>query len=176
MQASSTKKVSAIISHEELTRALSYDQYTGAFTWLVSTNRAIKVGSVAGNAVHAARQKSYRQIRFSGRNYYEHRLAWFYMTGKWPVNQVGHKDEDTANNRWANLREATASTNAHNRAKPAANNTAGFLGVSRNKAGKYTAKIVVNMKHFHLGTFATAELASTAYLDAKREKHDWSPL
>ena len=155
---------------------MAYDQHAGLFTWLVSPNRSIKVGSVAGNAANTARQKSYRQVRIGGRNYYEHRLAWFYMTGEWPVGRISHKCGDGANNSFLNLHEATAATCAQNRTKPQANSSTGLLGVCRNKAGRYTAKIVVNMKHLHLGTFATAELASAAYLDAKREMHAGCPI
>ena len=45
-----------------------------------------------------------------------------------------------------------------------ANNTSGFKGVDRKKrAGKWCARIMINQKAIHLGTFGTAQEAADAY-------------
>ena len=57
----------------------------------------------------------YTVIRFRGKLYLAHRLAWFYMTGEWPREQIDHKDGVRLNNKWDNLREATPGQNNMNR-------------------------------------------------------------
>ena len=53
----------------------------------------------------------YQRITIGGYDYYAHRLAWFYVYGEWPVNELDHIDEDKENNAIDNLREATHAEN-----------------------------------------------------------------
>ena len=59
----------------------------------------------------------YWQISIAYRRYQAHRLAWLYMTGKWPSRgfEIDHVDGDGFNNRFANLRMVTHSENMKNR-------------------------------------------------------------
>lgn len=59
--------------------------------------------------------QGYLSIQVAGKRYYAHRLAWFYMTGKWPENEIDHKNRIRNDNRWENLREATRSIQMRNR-------------------------------------------------------------
>ena len=43
--------------------------------------------------------------------YLAHRLAWLYVTGSWPSQDIDHIDGDPTNNRFANLREVTHQEN-----------------------------------------------------------------
>lgn len=103
--------------------------------------------------------------------YYAHRLAWLFMTGKWPVH-IDHKNHIPSDNRWTNLREATKSQNGRNRGAQK-NNSTGLKGAYRqdNSSGRYFSFIKYNGKRVHLGCFATAEEAHAAFMRTARELH-----
>jgi hypothetical protein len=146
--------------HDELCEMLSYDPETGVFTWLVRPSNCIHVGDVAGHL----NKIGYRAIRIAGHYYLAHRLAWFYMTGEWPLGWMDHSDMVRDNNRWINLREATPSQNRANCGVNSASLT-GLKGVTwKARRNKYEARIMINGKRFSLGFFDTAELAHEAYM------------
>lgn len=160
----------------DLTRArlhelLHYSPETGIFTWKMNRG-AVAVGSEAGT-IMKFKNCSYRYIMIDFKYHRAHRLAWFYVHGSWPKNHLDHINNIGTDNRIVNLREATTAENsqAPNRTMDP-RNTSGFPGVSR-KAGrsKWNASIQVNSKRLYLGTFETAEEASTAYQVAKRRLH-----
>ncbi len=144
---------------EYLRSALHYDAATGVFTWKVSRG-PIKVGDVAGTPS----VRGYLVIRVDYKLYTAHRLAWFYMTGKWPEHEVDHKDLDRANNAWDNLRPATHAQNQRNMSAQK-NNKLGVKGVGL-FLGKYKAQIRYKGKQIHLGCYATLEEAKAAYEEA----------
>lgn len=152
-------------SPQELTQArlkelLHYDPETGVFTW----HNGKTAGGLSGHG--------YLKIQVRGRQYYLHRLAFLWVTGVWPAQEVDHINGVRDDNRWVNLREVGQLENQHNRAFAQRNNSCGFLGVSWNK--KYLAwqsKIMVAGKRVWLGYHPTAEAAHAAYLKAKDELH-----
>lgn len=161
-----------LITLERLRELVFYDADAGLFTWLRSTNNRVKIGDVAGSA----NGDGYLRIWLDGHRYYAQRLAWFYVTGEWPKDQVDHVDGSRGNNRWANLRQASRAENQQNRAvsKPS---LSGILGVSWHVGNrKWRADIQVNGQHKHLGYFATRESAQEAYLKAKAEFHEFQPI
>lgn len=104
---------------------------------------------------YVLRSNSYREQRL-------HRL----LLGVPSNVLVDHRDGDTLNNRRSNLRQASRSQNAIN---------AGKRGDSRNKykgvtldkrRGVWWARIAVNGRRLHLGTFTTELDAARAYDDA----------
>lgn len=109
----------------------------------------------------------YRWIRLKGTRYFEHSLAWFYMTGRWPKNMVDHKDGKKANNRWKNLRAATRSQNGANRRINTKRKNS-YKGIQPDRH-KFRARIVVRGKHINLGTFADAKSAHRAYCVAAKK-------
>jgi hypothetical protein len=134
---------------EYLRDVLSYDPETGVWVWLNPPNHNTRLrGKVAGTV----RQDGYRKIRINGVPYYSGRLAWFYMTGEWPKEEVDHRDRDPSNDKWSNLREATSSQNKYNR-KPD-----DLRGVYRS-GSKWWAMAGRNN---YLGIFDTLEDAVTA--------------
>lgn len=144
---------------EELRRLLYYDPETGEFRWKVSKRGHVKAGDLAG----CLNNYGYLCIKIHGRKYLASRLAYLYMTGSWPENQIDHIDIDRSNDCWSNLRPATRSLNHAN--KRTLSNSCGFKGVSRN--GKnWRATICVNQKTIHLGTYITPEEAHSAYMKA----------
>lgn len=100
-----------MITKDELAALLSYDPKTGCFTWIVDKGRA-KAGSVAG---HISKSFGYRLIKIGQHKWQAHRLAFVFMEGALPPNQVDHINQNRADNRWANLRHATHKQNHENR-------------------------------------------------------------
>lgn len=148
------------LTAEELRSILSYDPETGIFRWLVSSARRIKVGDTAGSM----REDGYWCVVINRYQYNAHRLAWLYMTGDWPAGHIDHDDLDKSNNRWENLRPATKSQNGANR-RVLSNNTSGHKGVSWHvRLQKWQAYITVEGKRRHLGSFNSAQEASSAYM------------
>lgn len=149
---------------------LAYDPETGIFTRLVSSG--YRGCHKAGKAVGSSNGGKYLETMLLGHRVLLHRLAYLYMTGEWPTDDVDHIDGDGRNNRWNNLREVTRKTNIQNQRKAQSSNKSGFLGASFDKfTGRYVARINSNGKYLNLGRFDTAEEAHAAYLEAKRRLH-----
>ncbi len=141
-----------------LKELLHYDPDTGKFTRLVSV-RGHKVGSDAG-CLKA--DSGYISIRIDGEIYYAHILAWFYMTGEWPISLCDHKYQDRSDNRWKNLREANGSQNLMN-SKMWSNNKSGVKGVWLFRSrGKWVAEIKVRGRKICLGYYTAIEDAAAA--------------
>lgn len=149
-----------------LKELLYYEPSTGWFTWLVQYNSRTIVGSRAGTLQHGR-----RKIQIGGKQYYSGRLAWFYMTGKWPTCLIDHEDRDRQNDVWTNLREANYCESTHNRILPVGES--GLRGVKRGWANphRWEARIAVGYQRIHLGAFDSAEEAHAVYLAAAKELH-----
>lgn len=162
-----------IVTQEHLIKQFDYDKYTGVFTRKVPMYRKPNsVGEVAGGIS----ANGYRYISIDKKHYLAHRLAWLYVYGAWPKNQIDHINGIRADNRICNLREATPSENNQNVTKARAGSLVDYLGVSYGKNGKFRARIHVNNKLFHIGTFLTAEDARDAYLSTKRNLHNFCTI
>lgn len=137
---------------------LSYDPASGIFTVLKSSGRR-KAGDQAGYV----RPDGYRMLMVDGKWHYAHRLAWSFLTGRDPANEIDHINGDRDDNRAANLRECSRSENMRNTKKK---------GVCFHKGqAKWQASIRLNGKRFHLGTFASEDEAIRAYQAAAIRLH-----
>lgn len=154
-----------MITQNILKEMLRYEPSTGKFIWLVDRYSKKCAGKVAGWKVN----NGYIRIRVGGCGYQAHRLAYLYMTGKFPKNEIDHVNGDKADNRWNNLRSATREQNACNKKRPATN-TSGYKGVSWSR-NKWYAQIQINKKKINLGRFKTADAAHLAYVNAAKELH-----
>jgi hypothetical protein len=84
---------------------------------------------------------------------------------------VDHINGDKLDNRKENLRLATPSQNNYNRGL-ASNSTSGFKGVTWNKkTNKWIARIYVDRKGIHLGSFEYKVDAALAYNEAAFKYH-----
>ena len=162
-------KSNSTLTAERLRERLRYDPETGVFTRKIKTNRNVRVGDVAGTTAH----NGYRRIYLVDRDYSEHRLAWLYVYGFWPQNEIDHINGVRADNRIANLRDVPCSINRENQRRAMIRNySSGLLGVSWHGAcNKWRAVIQTAGKRTYLGVFDTKEKAYTAYLTAKRKLH-----
>ena len=84
-----------MLTAKRLRKVLSYAPTTGIFRWKVNVSSRAPIGAIAG----AKNGRGYHQIRFGGRPYSASRLAWLYMTGKWPNSEISYingKPSDTS--------------------------------------------------------------------------------
>ena len=163
------------MSRSELSKLLDYCPDTGLFTWLKrnSETKAIKIwnGRFAGQAAGSLDDQGYVRIVVNTKFYKAHRLAWLLTYGEWPTGEVDHVDGNRSNNAIANLRDATRQQNQSNR-RGSPKNKSGRKGVSwHTQRNAWQARIKVNGKGRHLGTFDTPEEASEAYAKAAAFHH-----
>lgn len=166
-----TKVTKAELTAEHLRMLVCYDPETGLFTRIKKTCNRVKIGKQGGSP----NSNGYLQMSIENRLYLISNLAVLYMTGVWPQGVVDHKNTVKTDNRWDNLRDVTPAINSQNLRTPTSKNKSGFLGVSPSH-GKWAATIGINKKKVHLGLFATPELASAAYVAAKRVMHPGNTL
>lgn len=155
------------MTHDRLKELIHYDPDSGHFTWLVKRGRSAIVGSVAGTT----KSRGYRQIYIDSKPYLAHRLAWFYMHGSWPEQEIDHINLNRCDNRIRNLRLATRSQNGQNRKVPS-HNKSGVLGVHWHRgAHKWEVKLIKERKCIYLGLFQDLELAELVATEARSKYH-----
>lgn len=155
-----------LLTSERLKEIINYNPDTGIFRWK-KTNKSQRAGVLAGWIdVHG-----YRSIGIYGKTYRGCRLAWLFMTGEWPQEEIDHINGKRNDDRFINLRQVSRTTNSQNLRKPHKDNSHGLLGVMRLHK-RWTAQIMVSGKRIHLGTFATPEEAHQIYIEAKRKLHE----
>ena len=145
-----------MLTAQRLRKLLNYDPATGEFRRRVDRHGRVDIGDVAGCIV----SRGHRIIVTGGKHYRANRLAWLYMTGKWPkleINFINHNPSDT---RWANLREMTPS---QRRRRARRTNKLGVKGVWKTQTGRYVAEIKGAGKRTYIGVFDSIEEAGAAY-------------
>lgn len=155
----------------EVRELLNYDPETGIFTRRVATGG--RYGAAVGSVAGTLGDTGYLMISLRSKQYRAHRLAWLYMTGEWPANEIDHLNGIRTDNRFQNLRDVTAQVNQQNRRAANKSSSTGLLGASWSKReGAYVARIWIDGRYCSLGHFQTAEAAHRAYLQAKRRHHE----
>lgn len=149
---------------------LSYSPESGVFIWVKRPCKRVIVGAIAGSPSNG--ERGYRQIQLNKKKVSAHRLAWLYMTGEWPEDEIDHINGYADDNSWINLRDVKSCINSQNIKKAQKNNKMGLLGVSVYSNGKYIARISVNKRRVYLGSFDSPEEAHNVYIKAKRELHE----
>ena len=161
------KKIELELSQQTLKEFLDYCPETGVFTWRKRAAMCTKIGVIAGNR----NQHGYIRIRFLRHGWMAHRLAWLFVHGEMPTDQIDHIDGDKANNRIINLRQATGSENLRN-IKRLPRNKSGFKGVVWHVLNKkWMAACRMNGKKVHLGYYKDPEEASRVYLEFAKKCH-----
>jgi len=145
---------------QRICELLRYDDDTGKLYWKLNRGRGVVKDDEAG----CVAVTGYVQVYIDNVPYTAHRLVYAMKTGKEVFQSIDHIDGDKTNNLFLNLREATKSENAKNRVS---------LGCSKVSTG-WTAKITIDYKQKHLGTFKSKDEAHSAYLEAKKLYHPQS--
>lgn len=149
------------LTRDKLMHLLKYDMSTGEFFWRVPRGAGTKAGDKAG---HTA-SDGYTRISIEDKKYLAHRLAWFYMSGEWPAEEIDHRDGDKSNNKIDNLRCCSRKENMKNR-RQFKLGPLGIKGVRETKAGNYQVRV----DQEYLGTYKDLELAEFI---AKEARHSW---
>jgi len=142
---------------EQLQQYLSYNPDTGVFTWKRST-RGRRAGDIAGT-----NHNGYLVIYLEGKRYALHRVAWLFITGAWPQQEIDHINGIRNDNRASNLRDVSHAENLQGARTLSPRNKTGHTGVSWSKQKNcYTATIMRNGKAKFLGCFDKLEDAVAA--------------
>jgi hypothetical protein len=153
------------VSADQVRALLNYDPETGVFTWRPRENPSQSNWNERWSGKRAGTKSSfgYRDICLNSAVYKEHRLAFLWMTGRWPEADIDHVDMNRDNNAWLNLREASRSQNHGNR-KVRRDSATGVKGVYYDKKlNKYVAYIKLTGGKKHLGCFVNQSDAAAEY-------------
>jgi hypothetical protein len=141
------------------------------------TDRAFKTwntrfsGKEAGTLSTQKRCNDQRwMIKFSGGLHFQrYVIVWAIHTGEWHTSGLDHKNRNSLDDRFENLRPANQTQNNGN-ARRRRDNTSGFKGVSWHKQNEqWVARIKVAGRTKCLGLFADPAEAHAAYLAAAQE-------
>ena len=162
------------LTAEVVRELLDYDPETGLFTWRprdqkwFPSERSCRSWNTkhAGKPAFATAQNSsgYLCGEFFDMQFAAHRVAFLYVNGRWPDDEVDHENRVCADNRSKNLREATRSQNQINR-DLLPKNTTGVAGVWAKKDGSHAAFL----GRRYLGRFRTLEAATVARKQAEQD-------
>jgi hypothetical protein len=148
-----------LIDADVLRTLLVYNPETGVFSNKITRSSNSKEGSEAGSL----QNNGYVSIHIHGRKYLAHRLAYLYMTGRWPEGFIDHINGIRTDNSWLNLRECNNSQNMHNLHRE-------YKNVYPNGSG-YMVKISKDNQEFYLGTFKTKQEAKDVAIKARKLYH-----
>lgn len=172
-------------SPEALRQLLRYQPETGKLFWKerpvsMFTDGRYKAAHNAAwwnrnfsgkEAFTALSNHGYRHGLISRRSFKAHRVIWALVHGYWPDGQIDHVNGDRADNRIANLREASGAENMQNRGLQVSN-TSGFKGIAWSaKQGRWVVRISKDGRRTYIGSYVTKEDAAKAYDAAAIQMH-----
>ncbi|UGO55673.1 putative HNH endonuclease [Escherichia phage JLBYU43] len=158
-----------MITQERLKELFDYSPETGEFTRKVSRGN-----QKAGSIVNRKDSNGYIIIGIDGKDYKAHRMAFLFMENTLP-EKVDHVNRIPFDNRWCNLRDATAQENSRNKT---ACSKSGYLGVAWDKKNqKWEVRVrdyLGNKKYFgrfnYLDLQSAVEIANKARLQLHGER------
>ena len=144
-----TYKRVRVLTQERLKYLFHYCPDTGVFIRRVTINSRAIAGAVAGSITYYG----YITISVDGKSYRAHRLAFLYMEGYLPEQDVDHINRIKTCNRWDNLRHVSRQCNNRN-SSIRATNTSGVVGVNWNdERQRWCAQIRGEGSKINLGYF-----------------------
>ena len=163
------KKNKRKLTQKCLKSILRYNRRTGIFRWKKRWNIDGGLNKYSNKIAGTLHPYGHIHITINGRLYKAHRLAWFYVHGYFPENEIDHLDRIRHHNWISNLRKATRSCNAQN-CKIQKNNTSGITGVRWGKGNqRWRVYIGSNNKRIYLGLFRNKLNAAKARLKAEKK-------
>jgi hypothetical protein len=162
-------RMNSQMTAEEARAEFDYDPISGSVTRKVLRTYNARKGITRT-------RNGYIRVSFRRKQYSLHRVAWLIYYGDWPKNMIDHIDGNRSNNAIANMRDVPRNVNCENQKKAKSNNASGYLGVGRQRDGRFVARIRVEGQLLYLGRFNTAEEAYGQYLVAKRKLHRGNTL
>ena len=151
-----------MITQKTLKEELEYSSETGKF------NRTkAKFGVTLGKPAGCICSTGYLRIKINGKKHQAHRLAWLYVYGEMPPEDIDHINHIRTDNRIKNLRLATREANTRN-ITMRKDNQSGFNGVSF-KGHAWDAFISVDRKNKHLGRYYSKIDAIAARIRANKK-------
>jgi hypothetical protein len=155
-----------MINQKVLKEFFTYDKDLGCFIRIKKSGQKGFVGQLC----NSKNKGGHIQISINGRTYLAHRLAWLYVYGEFPKNQIDHINCIRDDNRIINLRIATNQQNSFNRIK--ALGISGLKGVQWDKVKrKWLVNPVIDNKRHYLGYFNDKQNAYIAYLNFCKNNH-----
>ena len=152
---------------QELVRRLfTYDPEEGIFRARVKRGPHSKD---IGEPVGLTSKNKLPSIYIDGHLYKVSRLAWLYVYGAMPPDQVDHINRDVTDNRICNLRLATIAQNQAN-CGLYRNNKIGIKNIKYQK-GRYSVRVSKDKTTFHIGSFSCLGKAVRAAAHARRKFH-----
>lgn len=153
------------LTQKRLKEVLDYCPALGLFWWKErpETDRHVKRWNTRYSGQIAGRRDNhgYGVISVDDRGHKAHRLAWLYMTGEWPPDDIDHANTWRLDNAFDNLRKATRAQNNANRHSI---NKTGLKGVKKLPSGRFQARIGEE----YIGVFDTAGEAHEAAMTRAR--------
>lgn len=144
------------LSLQRAKELFDYDSDSGDLRWRVNRlSGHNKIQAAAGSVAGHRHSDGYVRVKIDGVLYCAQHVIWLLKTGRYPILEIDHQDGDTYNNRWENLRPATSQENGRNRGIHRSN-TSGVKGVDLHD-GRWRARIIVDYKQIHLGSFLRFE-------------------
>lgn len=149
---------------ELLWELFSYNPLTGELIRIKRQGPRGPVGQVVG-----VTNRCYLSVGIKGKQYFLHRVIYKWVTGEDPPESVDHRDRNTLNNTWINLRAVSWSLQRRNQQDREKTNGLP-KGVTWFKHKQcYLAKIKHKGKVKHLGFCDTPEEAKVLYDKARTE-------
>ncbi len=156
------------LAQGELKELFHYNPCTGIFIRKVNMGGNTTVGELVGTKT----VQGYLVCQIKGDHYPMHRLAWLYVNGYLPENDIDHINRIKTDNRIINLRHVSRQCNVRNKSI-GKNNKSGIIGVHwYSRDGKWQAEMKVGSGKASLGRFDCLEDAANARWKAEK-KHGY---
>lgn len=154
------------LDHKRLKDLVTYHPRDGSFVW----NKG-RPSATSGNACGTVKPSGYVLICLDRKLFRAHRLAWFYVYGEWPTDEIDHINGIRNDNRICNLRVASKSENGFNK-KMRMDCKTGAKGVLYYpKYNTYYVRFTVKKVPHTFGPFLTFEEAANVATEKRKSAH-----
>jgi hypothetical protein len=104
------KSWTKMIDQNIVKKLFYYDAESGMLIWRNGNGRNVK----PWQQVKASNGHGYYTAKINGKSYLVHRLAWLYVHGEFPKQDIDHKNRIRNDNRLCNLRSVSRTDNCQN--------------------------------------------------------------